>query len=101
MLPVDALDFARPDQREEWIRDRNLRVFSMRDPVDPLIQVDLFARNPIPFDDLLARSVIVPIGGVSVSIAGIDDLIALKRVAGRPQDAADVTALIRIRDARS
>lgn len=48
-----------------------------------------------PFADLWARSVVVPVGGVEVRVCGLDDLIAMKRAAGRPldlQDIADVTA---------
>ncbi len=92
-LPVDARDFADPDVRRTWIDQRNLRVFSMYDRANPLLQVDLFAESPIPFEDLWLRSVEVELGTVSARIACIDDLISMKRTAGRPQDLADIEAL--------
>ncbi|MDQ6797037.1 MAG: hypothetical protein M3011_03250 [Actinomycetota bacterium] len=98
MLPVDALDFADPAKRDLWVRSRNLKVFTLYDPVDPLRQVDLFAEDPLPFDDLWDRSVEMQLASVSVRVASIDDLVAMKRSAGRPQDLADIEALELIRD---
>ncbi len=47
------------------------------------------------YPDLAARAVVMRIGDNEVRISGIDDLIAMKRAAGRPldlQDIADLTA---------
>jgi len=93
MLPVDATDFADPVTRDLWVRTRNLKVFSLYDPADPLRQVDLFAEDPMPFDELWGRAVEMSLATVSVRVAAIDDLIAMKRSAGRPQDLADIEAL--------
>lgn len=45
------------------------------------------------FADMRARAHEVPLGDVTVPIAHRDDLIELKRVAGRPQDLADIRLL--------
>jgi predicted nucleotidyltransferase len=50
----------------------------------------------MPFERLWARSVIVTMRGVPVRVAGLDDLIELKRRAGRPEDIADADALMEI-----
>ena len=97
-VPVDPHDFADPETRERWIDQRGMTVFSLVSPDDPLHAVDLFARSPAPFDELWDRAVTVTIADATVRVASIDDLIAMKRTADRPQDRADVAALEALRD---
>jgi hypothetical protein len=56
-------------------------------------EVDVFATEPVPLEDLLAEATVVTIGGVPVSVASRQHLVAMKRRAGRPQDLADIAAL--------
>lgn len=93
VLPVNALDFADPAKRAEWIETKNLQVFSMRDERNPLLTVDLFAREPIPFEELWSRADSVTLAGRTIRVASIEDLIRMKRAAARPQDSADIVEL--------
>jgi hypothetical protein len=92
-LPVPAMDFADPAIRRTWVAERNLQVFSFYDPANPMIEVDIFATEPVPLESLLADALIVEIGGAPVAVASRRQLIAMKRLAGRPQDLADIAAL--------
>lgn len=92
-VPVDAADFADPAVRTDWIQHRNLTVFSLHDPDDPRREVDVFAQEPMPFDQLRARARLVQVEDVAIPVASRRDLITLKRAAGRPQDLADIEAL--------
>jgi Nucleotidyltransferase of unknown function (DUF6036) len=91
--PVDPAAFADPRQREAWIADKGMTVFSLFSPEKPLLILDLFVRAPLPFEELWARAKTVDLGGATVKVASIDDLIAMKRAVGRPQDLLDVEAL--------
>lgn len=92
-LPVDAHEFADPTIRQRWVQERNLEVFSFHDPANPLLEVDLFARDPLPFEELWQRAELMDVGGVRVPVASIPDLIRLKEMAGRSQDVSDINAL--------
>jgi hypothetical protein len=95
-LPLNPSDFANPQTRQTWNREKNMQVFSMIDPRNPLRIVDLFVENPIPFEDLWNRSRTVQVDTVSIRIASLVDLIHLKRLAGRPQDLIDIEQLKQI-----
>ncbi len=45
------------------------------------------------FEDMRARAHEVPLGDLSIPIAHRDDLLKMKRAAGRPQDLADIQLL--------
>lgn len=63
-----------------------------------MLTVDIFVHHPIPFPDLSARAERVVIADVPVYICSIDDLIALKQQAGRPQDLINIEKLRRIQE---
>ncbi len=91
--PVDPIAFADPLQREAWITEKGMQVFTLYSPQNPLLSVDLFARDPIPFEQLWTRAKILDLSGVTVRVASLEDLIAMKRAVGRPQDIMDIEAL--------
>ena len=96
-VPVLPEEFANPMVREIWLREKHMRAFSLVDPTNPMRVVDLLLKPEVPFEELLARSQEVMLNRTKVRIASIDDLIALKRHAGRPQDLADIEQLETIR----
>ena len=92
-VPVDMRDYADPEIRRRWIDEKGMRVLSLWDPAQPMRELDLFVDPPIDFALLWAHSEIVHIRGALVRIASIPDLIAMKRLAGRPEDMIDIRAL--------
>jgi predicted nucleotidyltransferase len=96
-VPVLPEEFANPETRKVWLREKHMRAFSLVDPINPMRVVDLLLEPEVPFEELLARSQEVILNSTKVRIASIDDLIALKRQAGRPQDLADIEQLETIR----
>ncbi len=91
--PVNALDFAIPEKRREWIERKGMRVFCLFDPSHPMREVDLFVEHPVDFEGLWQDSVVMDLGDTTVRVASISHLIQLKRQAGRPQDLLDIEAL--------
>lgn len=85
---------------QDWIANRNMRVFTFQDAHDPLHQVDLLLAAAVPFDEIIGSAEILQAFGVQVPVANIDMLIRMKSGTGRPQDVSDVEALTRVREAR-
>lgn len=61
----------------------------------PVGDIDLLHDAPgaASFQQLRARSLVIALGNHEVPIAGRDDLISMKRAAGRPVDLEDIAAL--------
>jgi predicted nucleotidyltransferase len=60
-----------------------------------LLNIELTQGAPSSYDDLAARALVVEIEGQELAVAGLDDLIRMKRAAGREQDLLDIAALAR------
>jgi hypothetical protein len=97
--PVPIRDFADAAKREEWIREKGLTVFSMWSAAHAATEIDLFAAPPFgDFSAAYARAARRAVsGGVAAPFASLDDLVELKRAAGRPKDLDDVERLLAIR----
>ncbi len=95
-LPVSMEDFADAAKRTDWFENRNMQVFPLWDPTNRMRSVDVFVREPIDFDLLLADAVTKDLDGLAVRVASIAHLIEMKRRAGRPRDLEDIDMLQKI-----
>jgi hypothetical protein len=46
-----------------------------------------------PYDDLRRRALKIELGDIELAVAGLDDLISMKRASGRPVDLEDLAVL--------
>lgn len=82
--------------RESWIRDKDLKAFTMtRGGAE---DVDVLLVTPVDHATLLESSSTFVTPGLSIKVARIDALIEMKLDAGRDQDRADVDALRRLKE---
>lgn len=96
-LPVPASALLDPDRRREWVEERNLKAFTFVHSVRPLQEVDLLLESPIAFEEADRAKKVLATDRLSIPVISLDHLIAMKRVSGRAQDAADVDALERVK----
>lgn len=96
-IPV-ALDSLRDAaQIERWHREKGMLAFSLRETRVGGLVVDILVRPEIDFGRLRANAVLGELFGRQVPIAGIDDLLVMKRAANRGKDRLDIEALERIK----
>lgn len=92
-LPVDPMQFTDAATREFWIKDKNMLVFSFYQADNPLMVLDIFVKEPYPFQQMAERAVHMDIGGITVPVCAITDLIAMKKKSARPKDLEDIKYL--------
>jgi hypothetical protein len=81
---------------DRWIREKGMIALSFRS-ADGFFEIDLLVGESKRFGDLRKRAIEVLVGPHRYLVAHIDDLMAMKRAAGRPQDLLDVETLERIK----
>lgn len=97
VAPVKKEDLLNPSARKSWVTEKHMVAFALRPPVSTGPTVDILIDPPIAIDDALKRAETKAIEDVHVSLAAVEDMIALKRAAGRKQDDDDIVQLEKIR----
>lgn len=69
-------------------------VMTRAGPLD-IVHVEHVAGAPRSYDALRDAALTIELRGLEVAVAGLSDLIRMKRAAGRPHDLADIEALTR------
>ena len=71
-----------------------MTVFSLSSPEHPATEIDLFLEPPFDFDLVHARAANLELApGRRLTFVSRNDLLDMKRAAGRPHDLLDVEAL--------
>lgn len=97
-IPVKIEELGDPLKIERWKAEKHLKVFSVYNPKNELEHIDIMIENYIDFDKAYKRREIVEAKDIEISVISIDDLIELKKMAGRKRDEIDIEALEKIKE---
>lgn len=100
-LPVQLEDLFDAQKRQEWLTQKNMKVFSVYNPKDPIEHIDLMCDEPVSFVEIFKNRVIMRNDDLAIPIASIADIIRLKEAAGRGRDLSDIEALKKIQEIRA
>ena len=93
-VPISAGQFANPELRAAWIRDKGMVVLKFWSDAHRETPVDVFVAEPFDFDVEFGRALVKPLhGAIPVRFVSIATLIRMKEAAGRSQDKIDVEYL--------
>ena len=96
--PVAIEEFADPEKRARWTREKGLTVFSLFSDRHPATEIDLFGEPPFDFESAYAHAARFEMApALQATFVGLADLLDMKRAAGRPQDRQDLEALLALR----
>ena len=82
-------------EAEKLERKAHLVRFNTREGRLDILDFDETAGAPSSFDELRRRALVIDLDGIEIPVAGLDDLVRMKRAAGRPQDLTDIASLTR------
>ncbi|MBF0252531.1 MAG: hypothetical protein HQL29_01825 [Candidatus Omnitrophica bacterium] len=95
--PLDPMQIADKEIREGWIRDKNLKAFNFyKDKTGE--EVDIVLDIPVSFEKSYKNSKLIKIGTFNIRVMGIDDMIKMKKYAGREIDKQDIAVLKKIKN---
>ena len=93
-VPVTADQFADSQLRQQWIRDKGMRVLNFFSDQHRESSVDVFVTEPFDFDREHSAALRGELSaGVMVRFVSLPTLIAMKELANRPRDTDDIKHL--------
>ena len=99
-VPVKIEDFANAALRKTWIKDKNMKAFTLYDPPFQRKYLDVVIDHPINFPKAFKRRKIFKDRGLAVPVIAIMDLIKMKKDAHRARDQIDLMGLRQIQEIR-
>lgn len=92
-IPVKAEEFISRENRERWLREKGMLAYTFVNPRNPFENVDILFHVPFSFEKAYKRRKIFRSETTPVSTVSPQDLMAMKKSAGRVQDLADIEIL--------
>lgn len=94
---VTPEQFADPNLRESWMRDKGMVVLQLWSDVHVRTPLDIFVAEPFPFADEASQASIHDVyPGIPAPFVSLKTLLAMKRAAGRDIDLIDIDRLKRL-----
>ncbi len=97
-MPVPLESLAQPELIEQWYQEKGMLAFSVRGAETVAAVLDILVRPVVPFSDLRRDATLVEVGAISIPVASIAHLIALKTDTGRSKDLIDIEELRKIQE---
>jgi hypothetical protein len=94
-VPVKLADLANAKKREALFKEKHLIALSLIGEKPETPTVDIVIHHPLDFKKAYQNKIERDISGTPVMLASIEDMITMKKEAGRAQDLADVKHLER------
>ncbi|KAF0133734.1 MAG: hypothetical protein FD145_1124 [Candidatus Saganbacteria bacterium] len=93
--PVNPEDLADAKKREDWIKTKNMKVFSFQHPNNSYVLIDVMIDNPLNYQEAAEDKKLISCWGTKIYLIPKKLLIKMKKLAGRQQDLSDIEALLK------
>ena len=95
--PVDPMQLADEKARKTWIKEKHMKVFSLYHKHNNFKVVDIIISTPVSYEEVKSNRTSVDVEDIKIHLIGLDDLIKMKKVAGRKQDISDIEAIQKLK----
>lgn len=93
IIPVAIDALADPDRIAQWHREKGMLAFALRGDDAVATVIDVLVAPVVPYAELRRDAIAVPVGRLTVPVASIEHLIAMKTGTGRSKDVIDIEEL--------
>jgi len=88
--PVDPMMLADKKIREDWIKNKHMKAFNFYKSDNSYEEVDIVIDSVVDFETAYKNSRKIKAGRLTLPVVSPDDLIKMKKKAGREKDLLDI-----------
>ena len=96
--PIEFKDLINHDHIKKLAEEKHMKAFTFMGQGNNYMSVDIVVDASLDFDKFKNNFHRVSLNGIIVTVIGLDDLLEMKRQAGRPEDLKDIIALTDAQD---
>lgn len=95
-VPVNIMDFADKNKREDWIKNKNMKAFNLVNPDWAISEIDVIINTPVDYRKAAKNLKYFKSQDIAIPTVSINDLIKMKQESNRLQDKKDIENLKKI-----
>lgn len=96
-LPVDLFELGNKTKVKKWMKEKGMTAYTFICERQPQLNLDILAGYSLDFRKFFKKRTILPIWGIKIPVVAFNDLIKMKKIAGREQDLLDIQALLELK----
>lgn len=96
-LPISVLELGNSKKVKRWLKEKNMKAFTFMPPRNNPLEIDIIIEESLKFDTISQHKVVKTMEGVKIPVAGIQDILKMKKKAGRVNDLQDIQALLKLK----
>ncbi len=96
-VPVRLEKFLDVKNWQKWKKEKGMKAFTLFHPQVPFEEIDILTGVSISYITAAKNKVTMRAGRMSIHVVSIEDLIKMKKEAGRQQDWSDIEALRKVK----
>ena len=85
------------EQVRKWLKEKNMTAYSFSPPPYNPLMIDVLMEESLRFEKVYGKKVVKKNNGINIPVIGIDDLIRMKKKAGRAEDLLDLKKLLKLK----
>lgn len=96
-LPVRLHELKDKKMVKKWLKEKGMTAYTFISAKKPQLDIDILAGYSLDFKKFYKKRTIMKVWGIRLPVISFNDLIVMKKKAGREQDLLDLKALIELK----
>ena len=96
-LPVKLYELRNKNRVKKWLKEKGMTAYTFISSKKPQLDIDILAGHSLDFNKYYKKRTVIEAWGIRLPIIACNDLMVMKKKAGREKDLLDLKALLELK----